>query len=143
MIGFGTTPPNNRENQWRYQLDQFVQDNQIPLAALAWGLLQEWGDSQDALGIDLKPNPHFVRCSRESMEEFNRKVDRQIQEILGILDGYDAKKEVVIVVIGKGQIKLINFQPEPPPPVCFEQFEKDIDALIKQIEERMIEQIEL
>lgn len=141
MIRFSNSLPDNTENQWSYQLDKFVQENQQQLAALAWGLLQEWGNNKDALGIDLKPKPHFVRCSRESIEELNAKVDRQIQEILGVLDGYKPEEEVVIIALGKGHIKLINFQPNPSPLICFEQAKEDIDTLIKQLEESMTEQI--
>lgn len=142
MIKLGTTPPDDTKNEWRYQLDQFVQENQQSLAALAWGLLQEWGDnSKDALGIDLIPKPHFVCCSRESIEKFNRKVNNQIQEILGVLDGYKPEEEVVIIVIGEGQIKLINFKPEPSPPVCFEQTKMDIDKLIILLEKLMSESL--
>jgi hypothetical protein len=34
---FGDSPPDNLENQWRYQLDRFVTENKTSLAALAWG----------------------------------------------------------------------------------------------------------
>ncbi|MCU0537658.1 MAG: hypothetical protein MUD14_27545 [Hydrococcus sp. Prado102] len=139
MINLGNRPPNDEANQWRYLLDEFVEENQQALAALAWGLLQEWGDNKDSLGIDLKPKPHFVCCSRTSLEQLNRKVNRKIQEILGILDGYDPETEVAIVGIGEGQLKLIHFEPDPPPPVCFEQIEADLDVLIGQLEERMAE----
>ncbi|AFY78869.1 MAG: hypothetical protein IGR93_10825 [Hydrococcus sp. C42_A2020_068] len=137
MINFGNNPSIDEANRWRSALDEFVAENEQALAALAWGLLQEWGDSQDALGIDLKPTPHFVRCSRAAIERLNRQVNRKIQEILGVLDGYDPEAEVVAIAIGEGQLKLIYFQPEPSPPVCFEQIEGDLDTLIQQLEERM------
>jgi hypothetical protein len=36
------------------------------------------GKSQtDTLGIDLQPEPHFIRCSRQSLEELNKNVDRK------------------------------------------------------------------
>lgn len=139
MIPFGTTPPDDEKNQWRYQLDRFVEENQQDLAALAWGLLQEWGDSGDMLGIDLQPKPHFVRCSRSAIETLNRQVNRQIQEILGVLDGYNPDEEVVAIAIANGQIKLINFQPDPSPPDCFEQLDCDLDRLIERLEARTIE----
>jgi hypothetical protein len=139
MINFGSSPPTDEANRWRSLLDEFVAENEQALAALAWGLLQEWGDNQDTLGIDLKPTPHFVRCSREAIEKLNRKVNRKIQEILGVLDGYDPETEVVAIGIGEGQLKLIYFQPDPPPSVCFEQIEGDLDTLIQQLEERMLE----
>ena len=138
------TPPDDAENQWRYQLDDFVRENKQELAALAWGLQQEWGDLNKTLGIDLKPKPHFVGCSREAIEKLNKQVNYQFREILGILDGYQSSKEVVIIGIGKGQIKLIHFVSDPPPPVCFEQICKadpsesgDLDSLIDRLEQEM------
>jgi hypothetical protein len=49
MINFSNRPPNDAANQWRYLLDEFVEENQQALAALAWGLLQEWGNSKETL----------------------------------------------------------------------------------------------
>ena len=141
MIQFGNFPPDDQVNQWRYQLDIFVEENRPSLAALAWGLLQEWGNNQDTLGIDLEPQPHFVCCSRQSIEELNQKVNRQIQEILGVLDGYNPDEEVVIIAIGKGQLKLINFKPEPAPPFCFEQVSSGLEQLIEELEELMVKQL--
>ena len=141
MLRFHQISFDDPANRWRYQLDKFVQENQQLLAALVWGLSQEWEESQATLGIDLKPRPHFVCCSREALEVLNKKVHRQIQEILGILDGYNPKEEVVILGIGEGQIKLINFQPDLPPPVCFQQLDLDLDTLIKQLEKLMVEQL--
>ena len=141
MIRLSNTPPDDAENRWRYQLDEFVKDNQQELAALAWGLLQEWSDRSNTLGIDIKPKPHFVACSRNSIEELNRKVNNQFREVLGILDGYQPEKEVVIIGIGNGQIKLINFQPDPSPPVCFEQITEDLDTLIHRLEEYLDRQM--
>jgi hypothetical protein len=141
MIRFNSPIPDDVVNQWRYQLDRFVKENQESLAALTWGLLQEWGDTQEILGIDLKPQPHFICCPRQSLEQLNRKVDNQIQEVLGIANGYHADEEVVIIAIGEGQLKLIHFKPEIPPPSCFEKLETDLDRLIEQLEERMCQMI--
>ncbi len=141
MIQFGSPLPDDQTNQWRYQLDDFVAENQQSLAALAWGLLQEWDNNQNTLGIDLQPQPHFVCCSRQAIEELNQKVKRQIQEILGVLDGYNPQEEVVIIAIGKGQIKLINFKPDPTPPVCFENTANSLDELIQKLEELMVKQL--
>ena len=137
MIRLGTVPPDDADNQWRYQLDRFVQENQDTLAALAWGLRQEWGDSSDALGIDLSPRPHFVCCGRDSLEQLNNQVNRQIQEILGVLDGHDPNLEVAIVGIGVGQIKLIHYQPRLPPPESFRQQGEDLEQLIEQHETQL------
>ncbi|MEA5510030.1 hypothetical protein VB715_09665 [Crocosphaera sp. UHCC 0190] len=141
MIQFGDSPPDDLTNQWRYQLDRFVQENSGSLAALSWGLLAEWGDSRDALGIDLQPQPHFVRCSRPAIEELNRKVDRKIQEILGILDGYNPQEEVAILAMSQGQIKLIHYRSEPTPPQCFDEKKQDLDSLIQELETIMSQQI--
>lgn len=40
-----------------------MKKNKQLLAALNWGLLQEWDKDKDLLGIDLQPQPHFVRYS--------------------------------------------------------------------------------
>ncbi|ACK67668.1 conserved hypothetical protein [Rippkaea orientalis PCC 8801] len=141
MIQFGSSPPGDQANQWRYQLDSFVEEHQNALAALAWGLLQEWDNHQDAIGIDLQPQPHFVRCSRQAIEELNKKVNRQIQEILGVLDGYNPQEEVVMIAIAKGQLKLIHFKPDPFPPVCFEEVSKTLEELIQTLEELMAQKI--
>lgn len=132
--------PRNAENEWRFQLDQFVKEHQKQLAALSWGLRQEW-ENTDTLGIDLCPTPHFVACSRQAIEELNRKVNDQLREALGVLDGYKPEEEVVIIGIGNGQIKLVNFQSDPPPPKCLQEVEEDIDTLIAQLEKRLVEQV--
>ncbi len=143
MLPFGNAPLDDTGHQWRSQIDRFVQENQPLLAAVAWGLLQEWGETQDVLGIDLQPQPHFVRCSRLALEKLNRKVDRKIQEILGILDGYNPAEEVAAIAIGQGQIKLIYFQSDPFPPACFEQMGADLDSAIAQLEDRMQQIVKL
>jgi hypothetical protein len=51
--------------------------------------------------------------------------------------------EVLMIGIGKGEIKLIQFAPEPAPPICFEQLGKDVDSLLELLEQRMSEQISL
>jgi hypothetical protein len=132
---------NNKENQWRGELDQFAQNYAQELAALVWGLSQEWEDKTDTLGIDLKPKPHFVVCERKAIEELNQKVNGNLQEILGILDGYDPEKETVIIGIGEGQIKLINYEPKIAPKICFNQLDVDIETLINDLENKMLDKI--
>ncbi len=134
MFDLGDNRPEIAEQKWRSQLDFFVTDYQEQLAALAWGLKQEWGESNDVLGIDLKPTPHFIACSQDDLEKLNRNTKGRIQEILGIVDGYDPALEVVIIVIGEGQVKLINFQPETTPGDCFAATDGDIDRLISILE---------
>ena len=142
MIKFDQSIPDDEANLWRYQLDQFVEENQQPLAALMWGLIAQWGrESQDILGIDLKPSPHFISCSREALEKLNRKVGRKIQEIIGIVDKYKPEEEVAMIAIGPGQVKLIYFKPELPPPDCYNQLEQDLETLIGQLEQKMSEYI--
>lgn len=142
MIMFGRPQPEKAEDKWKHQLERFAKDNQQELAALAWGLFLERGDSIDTLGIDLQPTPHFVYCPREAIEELNRKVENHIQEILGIVEAHKAEKEVLLIGIGNDQIKLIQFEPEPTPPDCFEQVGKDIDTLLESLEKRLTQQLE-
>ena len=141
MIQLGNNPPQEEKNSWRRQLAEFVKANQHELAALAWGLFLEKGESDDTLGIDLKPEPHFVYCPREAIETLNRNVENNLREVLGIVDNHNPEKEVLIIGIGSDQIKLIQFETEPTPPECFEQVAADVDTLIKRLEQRMSEQI--
>ncbi len=134
MFDLGDNRPEIARQKWRSQLDLFVNEYEQPLAALAWGLKQEWGENNDVLGIDLQPTPHFVACSIEDLEKLNKNTRGQIQEILGIVDHYDSETEVVIVAIGEGQVKLINFQPELSPLDCWAATEKDLDKLIATLE---------
>jgi hypothetical protein len=140
---FGSTQPDREKNDWRHHLDQFVKANQKELAALSWGLWLENGDSKGTLGIDLKPTPHFVYCPKEAIEALNNQVENKLQEILGVVDAHKAEKEVLMIGIGSEQIKLIQFEPEPAPPICFEQVAQDVDTLIEQLEQRMSEQIKV
>ena len=141
MFDLGNNRPEIAEQKWRSQLDLFVSDYEQQLAALAWGLKQEWQDSDDVLGIDLQPTPHFVACSQASLEKLNRNTRGIIQEILGIVDNHDPAVEVVIIGIGKGQVKLINFQPEPTPEECFAATDGDLDSSIATLETAMAEYI--
>lgn len=142
MTLFGSTQPSGGERNWRRQLDQFVKANQQELAALSWGLILERGESDDTLGIDLEPTPHFVYCPRKAIESLNSKVENQLQEILGVVDAHDPKQEVLIIGIGSDQIKLIQFEPEPLPPTCFEQVAADVDTLLQRLEQRLTQQLE-
>ena len=139
---FGSPQPEKEEDKWRHQLARFVQTNRQELAALAWGLYLEKGESDDTLGINLEPTPHFVYCPREAIEELNSKVNSYFQEILGIRDAHQPEKGVLIIGIGKDQIKVIQFEPDPPPPVCFEQVGKDVDTLLLQLEESLSKQMQ-
>ena len=132
---FGSTQPNARGNNWRRQLEQFCTENRQQLAALAWGLWLENGDSQGTLGIDLKGTPHFVYCPKQAIEKLNDQVENQLQEILGIVEAHQPEKEVLFIGIGSEQINLIQFEPEPPPPICFEQVGLDVNTLLDQLEE--------
>ena len=137
MLPLGTTLPDDAANQWRFQLDDFVKANRLSLAALAWGFRQEWADTENHLGLDLEPQPHFVSCPRDAIEKLNQRVDSKLQEILGILDGYNPETEVAIMAIAKGQIKLIYFQPNPSPSECFVNAGSDLDSLILELETKL------
>ncbi|MFM2312270.1 MAG: hypothetical protein RLZZ04_1546 [Cyanobacteriota bacterium] len=141
MFDFGDHRPEIAEQKWRSQLDLFVTDYEQQLAALAWGLKQEWGESDDILGIDLQPTPHFVACSQDSLEKLNQNTKGIVQEILGIVDHYDPELEVVIVGIGQGQIKLINFQPKKSPVECWAAGDQDLDGLISTLETALSEYV--
>jgi len=142
MIMFGNPQPIGEEGNWRQQLDQFAKENQQELAALSWGLFLEKGESDHTLGIDLEPTPHFVFCPKAAIEKLNSQVNNQIQEILGFVDAHQPEKEVLIIGIGKGQIKLIQFEPQPAPPVCFDQVAADVDTLLERLEQRLSEQMQ-
>lgn len=142
MFDLGNNRPEMAQQKWRSQLDLFVSDYEQQLAALAWGLQQEWAETQDVLGIDLKPEPHFVACTKENLEKLNKNTRGQLQEILGIVDGYDQETEVVIVAIGEGQVKLINFQPKITPPESFANLEGDVDQLIATLETALLKYIQ-
>ena len=91
------------------------------------------------MGIDLAGTARFVYCKKEAVEELNRKVKSHIQEILGVLNAHKPEKEVAIVAIGEGQIKLILFEPKPEPPICFEEAATDVDTLLARLEKQMAE----
>ncbi|MFQ4145329.1 hypothetical protein [Chlorogloeopsis sp. ULAP02] len=139
---FGTTQPESPENKWRRQLDQFIKTHQQELAALAWGLWLENGDSKGTIGIDLQPKPHFVYCPQEAIENLNLKVENRLQEVMGIVAHYQPEVEVVMIGIGKDQIKLIHFEPQPAPPISFEQVGKDVDSLLEMLEQSLSEQLQ-
>ncbi len=134
---FSSAQSQQGQNNWQQQLDKFVKANQQELAALAWGLWLENKDSQGTIGIDLKPNARFVYCPREAIEELNRQTENNVQEILGFVDAHQPEKEVLMIGIGKGQINLIQFEPELAPPDCFEKIGDNVDTLIERLEERL------
>ncbi|HEY9808349.1 MAG TPA: hypothetical protein V6D13_03325 [Halomicronema sp.] len=134
--------PNVTEEKWRRQLGEFVRSNQKEIAALAWGLHLENGQTTETLGIDLKPQPHFVYCPRTAIEQLNINANNHFREVLGIVENHNPEKEVLIIGIGAGQIKLIQYQPQPTPPECFEQLGVDVDTLVSRLEQQMSEQIQ-
>jgi hypothetical protein len=144
MIMFGNPQPERAEDQWKSQLDRFAKKYQQELAALSWGLVLKHGEgNRNTLGVDLQPTPRFVYCPRTATEQLNQNVENHLQEILGIIDGHKPEKEVLIIGIGNAQIKLIQFEPEPPPPVCFIQIGKDVDTLLAQLEQDLGQQLGL
>ena len=128
-------------SKWHKQLDKFIKENQQELAALFWGLWLENGNSQGTIGIDLQPQPHFVYCPQEAVEKLNERVEKRLQELLGIIDNNNPETEVLMIGIGQGEIKLIQFAPESSPRTCFEQVNQDVDTLLDLLEQKMIEQI--
>ncbi|MGL5082688.1 MAG: beta-carboxysome assembly chaperone CcmS [Microcoleaceae cyanobacterium] len=138
---FNSNPAEPNSNHWQSQLDEFVTANQHALAALTWGLYQQRIDRDMILGIDLKPSPHWITCSREALEQFNQNVDQKLQEILGLIDSFNPETEVLMIGFGGHEIKLIYFEPDPTPPECFVQLGQDIEALLEQLETKIKQQI--
>ena len=89
----------------------------------------------------MQPKPHFVYCPQSAIENFNQNVDNKLQEILGLVENHKPEVEVLMIGIGKEQIKLVYFEPETTPAVCFEQLNKDVDGLMDLLELRMSEEI--
>ncbi len=143
IMKLDSNQPNLGQQSWQSQLDQFVKANRQELAALAWGLHLQWGEQADTLGIDLKPTPHFVACPKSAIEQLNESVQNRLQEILGIVDGYQPEKEVLMIGIGFDHVQLIYFESNPTPPDCFQQVGKDVDSLLKQLEDSMNQMIKL
>lgn len=143
MIKLDSNQPSLENPSWQSQLDRFVEAHRPELAALAWGLHLQWGEQPDTLGIDLKPTPHFVACPKSAIEHLNGNVENRLQEILGIVDGYQPEKEVILIGIGFDHVKLMYFESNPTPPDCFEQVGKDVDTLLKELEDSMNQMIKL
>ncbi|NER26682.1 MAG: hypothetical protein F6J89_03385 [Symploca sp. SIO1C4] len=137
----GSTPQQLSEDNWRLRLDKFVKAHHQELAALAWGLFLEKGESDDTLGIDLKPKPHFIYCPREAIEKLNNKVDNQLQEILGFVDAHKPEQEVLLIGVSSGHLKLVQFKSEPAPPDCYQQVGKSVDNLLESLEQLLSEEI--
>lgn len=138
---FSIPQPETEENKWRGQLDRFVKDNQPELAALFWGLWLENGNSQGTIGINLLPEPHFVYCPQTEIEKLNERVENRLQELLGIIDNNKPETEVLMIGIGKGEIKLIQFAPKLSPETYFHELGKNIDELMDLLEQRLVTQI--
>jgi hypothetical protein len=138
---FGSTQSDKPQPKWLHKLDKFVKAHHLELAALSWGLWQQNGNSKGTIGIDLLSIPHFVYCPQSAIEKFNDNVDNKLQEILGLVDNHQPEVEVLMIGIGKEQIKLIYFEPESPPPVCFERVNRDVDGLLDFLEQRMSEDL--
>jgi hypothetical protein len=140
MPGFFTPQLDPAEQSWRQQLELFVEAHKQELAALTWGVSLNPEAERGVLGVDFQPSPHLIFCSVTAIAELNRKVDNQIQEILGIIDAHQPEEEVLILGLGTGkgfEFKLIQFKPEPAPPQCYEQsVAKGADQL-QQLEQQL------
>ncbi len=140
---FSNIQPESTDNNWRHQLNKFIKAHQQELAALSWGLWLENGDSQGTIGIDLQPTPHFVYCPQAAIEKLNNNIENRLQELLGIVAHYQPEVEVLMIAIAKEQIKLIHYQPEIAPPLCFAQIGKDVDNLLEVLEESMVKELQV
>ncbi len=137
-IDSGSPSGNRPEKQaWVGQLEAFVRNHQQTLAALNWALYLEQGAEKDTIGIDFEPTPHLVFCRREAIATLNEQVNNQLREIIGILNGHEPEQEVFVLGIGPGQsceFKLIQFQPDPTPPTCYEQRSGNLSELAAQLD---------
>jgi|GEM_PF-323003 len=135
---FATSQANRPlKKAWVEQLEAFVRGQQHTLAALNWALHLEQGAEQDTIAVDFEPTPHLVFCRRDAIVALNEQVNNQLREVIGILNGHKPEQEVFILGIGPGQsceFKLIQFQPEPAPPACYEQRSETAAELVTQLE---------
>jgi hypothetical protein len=60
---------------------------------------------------------------------------------VGIVEGFNPEIEVLLVGINQGQLKVIEFVTDPPPPQCFETVSADVDTLLEQLEQGLRERI--
>jgi hypothetical protein len=143
MTGFlpGNLQPEKEEDRWRYELADFAKAHQQELAALSWGLWLENQHNGSVMGIDLQPTPHFVYCPKEAVLKLNETVGSFLQEVVGIVEGFNPEIEVLLVGINQGQLKVIEFVTDPPPPQCFETVSADVDTLLEQLEQGLRERI--
>ncbi|QUS61133.1 hypothetical protein IQE94_03010 [Synechocystis sp. PCC 7339] len=133
--------PDDGQHPWRYRLDQFTKEEQTALAALAWAFYQQWPAKEQYLGLDLHPQAHFISCAPQAIAKLNDQVNGRIQEMVGILHGYDPVTEVAIFVIGPTQFKLLFFQPTPDPAGCFAELGLTIEELKHRLEQILQEKL--
>ncbi|MEB3826685.1 beta-carboxysome assembly chaperone CcmS [Phormidium sp. CCY1219] len=133
----GSNQPEKAEDQWRGQLADFAKANQEELAALSWGLWLENQHNDSVIGIDMSPRPHFVYCPKAAIAQLNGKVNNKLAEMIGVVENFNPETEVLLVGIGNGQVKVIEFEIDPPPPVCFERMGHDVQTLIERLENRL------
>lgn len=143
MTILDSTQPEANENSWQCQLDRFVENYQLELAALAWGFYQQYPEQDKILGIDFIPTPHFIYSSREALEKLNKSVNNKLQEILGLIDSYQPEKEVLMIGFSNNGIKLIYFEPEVNPPDCFQNINQTFDTLLDELEGKMTTKIKV
>lgn len=142
MIQFSQQKIDDSESRWKHQLDRFVKNHRQELAALAWGLHLE-KKPEDVIGIDLKEPAHFIYCPQVAIQQFNENVEGHIQEILGHIRGHKPTQEVLMIAIGNHQLKLIFFEPAPPPPTCFAELGESVDALLSRLEKALQSEVKL
>ncbi|NJN62882.1 MAG: hypothetical protein HC795_16395 [Coleofasciculaceae cyanobacterium RL_1_1] len=130
------------------RIDRFVRDYRREFAALVWGYDRaieaqnaQNGD-REYLGIDLQPAPHFITCTRAQIEALNAKVDNRLREAIGVLEGYDPNKEVLVVGIADGQVQIIVFLCEDPTPEQeFQALGVGVEDLLDRLEACMTEEL--
>jgi hypothetical protein len=137
--------PNRPSTRNLKRIDRFVRDYRREFAALVWGYdraIEAQGGDREYLGIDLQPTPHFITCTRPQIEALNTKVDNRLREAIGVLDGYDPTKEVLVVGIADGQVQIIVFLcDDPTPEQEFKTLGVDVDVLLDRLEANMTHEL--
>ncbi len=137
MTASNDSPRDPKNWPWQEKLAKFVADHKQDLAALAWVVAQNQGETPGVIGVDFEPAPHLVFCSVEAIATLNQKVENQLQEILGLIDGYQPDKEVLLLGIGSSddlKLKLVQFEPDPTPQACYQALTVEPESLWHQLE---------
>lgn len=141
MFDLFNRDPHRPDTRNLKRIDRFVRDYRREFAALVWGYdraIETEGGEREYLGIDVQPTPHFITCTRAQLEALNASVDNRLREAIGVLDGYNPEKEVLVVGIADGQVQLIVFLCDDPTPEAeFRTLGLTVNELLDRLEVQM------